>query len=194
MLEVARAYAALPVRPHRSILFLFVTAEERGLLGSDYFARHPTVPGDGIVADFTLDMPFLYHPLLDIVPYGAQHSTLLAPVTRAAQHLGIAIATDPIPEQVLFIDVADAFHLLLQQREDLAALEATRNVLMDASEKHAGYTHISLAVRDVRAVKALLEKDGVEITEGPITFDDGATAIFVRDPDRNVIEFNQAAD
>lgn len=74
-----------------------------------------------------------------------------------------------------------------------AARPATRNVLMDAPEKHAGYTHISLAVRDVRAVKALLEKDGVEITLGPITFDDGATAIFVRDPDRNVIEFNQAA-
>ena len=44
VLEVARAYAALPTRPRRSVLFLFVTAEERGLLGSDYFARHPTVP------------------------------------------------------------------------------------------------------------------------------------------------------
>jgi Zn-dependent M28 family amino/carboxypeptidase len=103
VLEVARAYKALPTPPRRSILFLFVTAEERGLLGSDYFARQPTVPKEGIVADLTLDMPFLYHPLLDIVPYGAQHSTLAAPVTRAAEHLKIAIATDPIPEQVLFI-------------------------------------------------------------------------------------------
>jgi Zn-dependent M28 family amino/carboxypeptidase len=103
VLDVARAYAALPTRPRRSVLFLFVTAEERGLLGSDYFARNPTVAKDGIVADLTLDMPFLFHPLLDIVPYGAQHSTLAAPVTRAAQHLGIAIGTDPIPEQVLFI-------------------------------------------------------------------------------------------
>jgi Zn-dependent M28 family amino/carboxypeptidase len=103
VLEVARAYSTLPARPRRSILFLFVTAEERGLLGSDYFARHPTVPKDGIVADFTLDMPFLFHPLLDIVPYGAQHSTLSVPVTRAAEHLKIALATDPIPEQVLFI-------------------------------------------------------------------------------------------
>lgn len=103
VLDVARAYAALPTPPSRSVLFLFVTAEERGLLGSDYFARHPTVAKDGIVADLTLDMPFLFHPLLDIVPYGAQHSTLLAPVTRAAEHLGIAIGTDPIPEQVLFI-------------------------------------------------------------------------------------------
>jgi hypothetical protein len=48
-------------------------------------------------------MPFLYHPLRDIVPYGAQHSTLVAPVTRAAQRLGISIAADPIPEHVLFI-------------------------------------------------------------------------------------------
>ena len=103
VLEVAHAYSTLKTRPRRSVLFLFVTAEERGLLGSDYFARNPTVPGSGIVADLALDMPFLYHPLLDIVPYGAQHSTLLAPVTRAARHLGIAIAADPIPEQVLFI-------------------------------------------------------------------------------------------
>jgi hypothetical protein len=103
VLEVAHAYSALKTRPRRSALFLFVTAEERGLLGSDYFARNPTVPASGIVANFALDMPFLYHPLLDIVPYGAQHSTLVAPVTRAAQHLGIAIAEDPIPEQVLFI-------------------------------------------------------------------------------------------
>jgi Zn-dependent M28 family amino/carboxypeptidase len=103
VLEVARAYSALPTRPRRSTLFLFVTAEERGLLGSDYFARHPTVAKDGIVADLTLDMPFLFHPLLDIVPYGAQHSTLVTPVTRAAERLKMAIATDPIPEQVLFI-------------------------------------------------------------------------------------------
>ncbi len=103
VLEIAHAAATLPTRSRRSALFLFVTAEERGLLGSDYFARHPTVPRESIVADFTLDMPFLFHPLLDIVPYGAQHSTLKAPVTRAAQHLGIALAEDPIPEQVLFI-------------------------------------------------------------------------------------------
>jgi Zn-dependent M28 family amino/carboxypeptidase len=48
-------------------------------------------------------MPFLFHPLLDIVPYGAQHSSLSGPVTRAAEQMGLALATDPIPEQVLFI-------------------------------------------------------------------------------------------
>jgi Zn-dependent M28 family amino/carboxypeptidase len=85
------------------VLFLFVTAEERGLLGSDYFVQHPTVPPGSIVADLTEDMPFLFHPLLDIVPYGAQHSSLKDPVSRAAQHLSIGLAEDPIPEQVLFI-------------------------------------------------------------------------------------------
>ena len=103
VLEIAHAAVTLPTRSRRSALFLFVTAEERGLLGSDYFARHPTVPRDSLVADLTLDMPFLFHPLLDIVPYGAQHSTLMAPVSKAAQHLGIGLAEDPIPEQVLFI-------------------------------------------------------------------------------------------
>ncbi|HEX7283095.1 MAG TPA: M28 family metallopeptidase [Vicinamibacterales bacterium] len=103
VLELARAFKALPSAPRRSVVFLFVTAEERGLLGSDYFARNPTVPAAGIVADLTLDMPFLYHPLKDIVPYGAQHSTLSAPVTKAAAKMGIGIGEDPIPEQVLFI-------------------------------------------------------------------------------------------
>ncbi len=103
VLEIAHAATALPTKSRRSALFLFVTAEERGLLGSDYFVRHPTVPKASLVADMTLDMPFLFHPLLDIVPYGAQHSSLMAPVTKAAQHLGIAIGEDPIPEQVLFI-------------------------------------------------------------------------------------------
>lgn len=103
VLELARAFKSLPTAPRRSVIFLFVTAEERGLLGSDYWALHPTVPADGIVADLTLDMPFLFHPLKDIVAYGAQHSSLKGPVERAAKKLGMAIGEDPIPEQVLFI-------------------------------------------------------------------------------------------
>lgn len=103
VLEVARAFRALPTPPRRSVMFLFVTAEEWGLLGSDYFARNPTVPKDSLVANLSLDMPFLFHRLLDIVPYGAQHSSLADPVAKAAAHLGVGLATDPIPEQVLFI-------------------------------------------------------------------------------------------
>ena len=140
VLEVARAYSTLPARPRRSALFLFVTAEERGLLGSDYFARHPTVPRDGIVADLTLDMPFLFHPLLDIVPYGAQHSTLSAPVTRAASHLGIGLATDPIPEQVLFIR-SDHFSFVRQGVPSLFIKSGfkTGDPKLDGAAINAGY-------------------------------------------------------
>jgi Zn-dependent M28 family amino/carboxypeptidase len=140
VLEVARAYSTLPTPPRRSILFLFVTAEERGLLGSDYFARHPTVPRAGIVADFTLDMPFLFHPLLDIVPYGAQHSTLSGPVTRAAEHLKIGLATDPIPEQVLFIR-SDHFSFVRQGVPSLFIKSGfqTGDPARDGAAINAGY-------------------------------------------------------
>ncbi len=70
LIEIARAFSALPERPRRAVLFVAVTGEEWGLLGSDYFAEQPTVPFDSMVADISMDMPFLFHPLLDVVPYG----------------------------------------------------------------------------------------------------------------------------
>ena len=72
-----------------------------------------------------------------------------------------------------------------------AANSSTENVLMDIEAKHAGYTHIALTVQNVAEVQAELEKAGVIISGGPITFSGGSVSIFVRDPDRNVIEFNQ---
>ena len=57
MLEVARALAASEPRPARSILFLALGGEEKGLLGSDYFAEFPTIPLDRVVANVTIDMP-----------------------------------------------------------------------------------------------------------------------------------------
>jgi hypothetical protein len=104
VMEIARAFTSLPdTMLRRSILFLVVTAEEWGLLGSDYFVNHPTVDRSSLVANMSLDMPFLFHPLLDIVPYGAEHSSLADAVGAAAGHLGMEIGPDPIPEQVLFI-------------------------------------------------------------------------------------------
>jgi len=103
VLETARAFTSLPTPPRRSVLFLVVTAEEWGLLGSDYFVEHPTVPRESLVANFSLDMPFLFHPLLDIVPYGADHTGMGDAVAGAALHLGLGLGPDPIPEQVLFI-------------------------------------------------------------------------------------------
>jgi Zn-dependent M28 family amino/carboxypeptidase len=113
VLEIARAFSALPTPPRRSVLFLIVTAEEWGLLGSDYFVQNPTVPQSSLVTNFSLDMPFLFHPLLDIVPYGAEHSSMGRVVGAAAGHLGIGIGPDPIPEQVLFIR-SDHFSFIRQ--------------------------------------------------------------------------------
>lgn len=67
------------------------------------------------------------------------------------------------------------------------------NVLMDVPVKHPGITHFALLCPDVVAAKARLEAAGIAITEGPVRFPHGALAIFVRDPDRNVIELHQAA-
>lgn len=113
VLEIARAFASLPEPPRRSVLFMIVTAEEWGLLGSDYFVQNPTVSQSNLVANFSLDMPFLFHPLRDIVPYGAEHSTMGASVGQAAEHMGLAIGPDPIPEQVLFIR-SDHFSFIRQ--------------------------------------------------------------------------------
>jgi hypothetical protein len=103
LLEIARTFRSLPKPPKRSVIIAIVTGEEYGLLGSDYFINHPTVPRKAIVANLALDMPFFFHPVLDIVPYGALHSSLSAQVQAAAGYLGLGIAPDPFPEQVVFI-------------------------------------------------------------------------------------------
>lgn len=102
MIEVARALRAMPRAPRRSILFLPVTGEEKGLQGSEYFTEHPTVR-HRIVANVNLDMYTMLDPLREIVAFGAEHSTLEANVARAAKRLGLAVAPDPRPEEVVFI-------------------------------------------------------------------------------------------
>jgi hypothetical protein len=103
LLEVARRLQAGP-RPKRSILIAFVTAEEKGLLGSDYFAHHPAVPpGGSIVADVNLDMPLLMFPMSSVVAWGADNSTLGAVVEKATHRLGLEVSPDPIPEENIFV-------------------------------------------------------------------------------------------
>lgn len=65
------------------------------------------------------------------------------------------------------------------------------NVLMDIPTKHTGYTHMALEVSDLEAAKARLQELDIPITGGPINLPDGATFIFIRDPDGNVIELHR---
>lgn len=103
LLEIARTLAASPRRPKRSIVFAALTAEERGLLGADYFAEHPTVPRDAIVANVNMDMPVAIVPAADFVAFGAEHSTLGAAAERAARAEGYTLTPDPRPDEVIFV-------------------------------------------------------------------------------------------
>ena len=101
MLETARAFAAAPAR--RSVLFIALTAEEKGLLGSDYFVNNPTVPVGSIVANINLDMPLFLYPVADLVAFGSQHSSLQGAVEAAAADEGFVFSPDPMPEENIFV-------------------------------------------------------------------------------------------
>ena len=103
MLETARALQAEQDQLKRSVLFVAVTGEEKGLLGAGYYAQHPTVPLDSIVANINLDMPILVFPFADVIAFGADHSNLKTTVETAANQAGIALTPDPMPEQALFV-------------------------------------------------------------------------------------------
>jgi Zn-dependent M28 family amino/carboxypeptidase len=103
VLEVARRFAANPVRPKRSILFVVFTGEEKGLLGSRYFAGHPTVPEREIAADFNLDMFMPIFPLKKLHVQGLEQSTLADDARSVGEAHGIEIAVDPEPDRNSFI-------------------------------------------------------------------------------------------
>lgn len=100
LIETARVFAASPAR--RSVLFIAVTAEERGLLGSDYFAHYPTVPTESMVANVNLDMPLFLYPVADIIAFGSEHSSLEATVEAAISAEGFELTPDPMPEENIF--------------------------------------------------------------------------------------------
>ena len=104
LLEIARAFASLPQVPRRSILFVFVTGEEMGLLGSDYFAYFPTVPRSAIAANINIDgAPGLFYAMKDLIVLGVEHSSLEQQVESAAKRIGYSLSPDPMPEENFFI-------------------------------------------------------------------------------------------
>lgn len=102
MIEVAHMFKHSKSAPKRSILFLAVTAEEKGLVGADYYANNPTLPKASLVGNVNLDMPIITYDFRDVVAFGAERSTIGAAVARAGAPMGIALTPDPEPEQGIF--------------------------------------------------------------------------------------------
>ena len=103
LLDIAGEYRRTGARPRRSILFAAVTAEEKGLLGSRWFARAPTVPRASIVANLNYDMALPLFPLRSIIVLGSDESSLGADARAIGQTMGLPVAPDPFPERNSFI-------------------------------------------------------------------------------------------
>jgi hypothetical protein len=103
VLDIAASFKQHPEKLKRSILFLLVTAEEKGLLGSKYFAAHPTVDSKSIVADINIDMFLPIVPLKVLRVQGINDSTLGERTQAIARSLGVKAVADPEPLRNLFV-------------------------------------------------------------------------------------------
>lgn len=101
VLDIAHRLKSGP-RPRRSILFLIFTAEEKGLLGSHYFAMRPTVQKDSLVADLNFDMALPLWPLKSVYAPGDGESSLGADIRAVAAQQGLEIIPDPLPDRNVF--------------------------------------------------------------------------------------------
>jgi Zn-dependent M28 family amino/carboxypeptidase len=97
ILELARAWAALPVKPRRSALFLAVTAEEAGLKGSQYYGAHPLIPPSRTAIDLNFDALYPYGRARDVVITGAERTTVFPLAQQMARRLNLEISTDAEP-------------------------------------------------------------------------------------------------
>ena len=101
LLDAARILASGPPL-RRSVMILAVTAEEKGLLGAQYFTKYPTIPAKSIVANVNLDMPILTYDFKDLIVFGAERSTIADHVRKVVEEMGIELSPDPMPEQGIF--------------------------------------------------------------------------------------------
>jgi len=99
LIELARAYATLPKPPKRSLLFLSVTAEEQGLVGSEYYARNPIYPLAKTLAVINMDALNIYGKTRDLVVVGLGNSDLDDYARDAAAEQGRVLTPDPSPEK-----------------------------------------------------------------------------------------------
>jgi hypothetical protein len=103
LIEIANMLKAQKAKLKRSVLFLTVTGEEKGLLGSRYFSTNPTVPKQNIVADINMDMFLPLFPLKYLEVQGLGESTLGGDIREICQKAGIVVQADKEPDRNLFI-------------------------------------------------------------------------------------------
>ena len=103
LIEIARALGRAKAKPRRSILFAIVTGEEKGLLGSTYFAKRPTVAPGSLVANLNFDMALPIFPLNSVTPIGYDQSSLGNEAAAVSAKMGLPITPDPFPERNVFI-------------------------------------------------------------------------------------------
>jgi hypothetical protein len=103
LIEIATIAKIEKLRPRRSILFVAVTGEEKGLLGSQYFTSAPTVPFENIVADINMDMYLPLYPLKYLEVQGLDESSLGADIRAVCEEAGVIVQRDRAPERNLFI-------------------------------------------------------------------------------------------
>jgi Zn-dependent M28 family amino/carboxypeptidase len=103
VLDMAASFKRDPAKLRRSILLVLVTGEEKGLLGSKYFAAHPTVPPKSMVADVNVDMFLPIVPLKLLTVQGINESDLGDRAREIAQSLGVKVQPDPEPLRNLFV-------------------------------------------------------------------------------------------
>jgi len=119
LLDVADSLKRGHDKLKRSVLFVWVTGEEKGLLGSRYYATRPTVPTGKMVADLNTDMFLPIVPLKVLTVYGLAESDLGDRVTALAAHLGYRVQADPEPLRNLFIR-SDQYNFIKQGVPSLA--------------------------------------------------------------------------
>lgn len=160
LLDAARQLFRPAGRPRRSILFAIVTAEEKGLLGSRYFAKRPTVPVRSIVANINLDMPLPIFPLTSVTPIGYEESSLGADAQAVASDMGLPVVADPFPNRNVFTR-SDQYSFI---REGIPALflkygfaggtpEAEREKAWRANIYHSPQDDLNQPVLKAEAVK-----------------------------------------
>ncbi|TFI56918.1 M28 family peptidase [Sphingomonas parva] len=160
LLDIAQSIVERRARPKRSLLFVFVTAEEKGLLGSRYFSLRPSVPRRSIVADLNFDMALPIFPLRSVIALGAEESSLGTVAAEVGAGMGLPLVPDPWPDRNSFVR-SDQYSFI---REGIPALafkfgfargtpEAEIERVWRSTRYHAPSDDLSQPVEKIDAVR-----------------------------------------